>query len=78
MKRLIWICLLVLLAGTACSADTDDRVKWIVDGDTIVLAKGLKVRYIGINAPELAREDHVAEPYGEEAKRFNRRYFCQR
>lgn len=72
-KRLILICLLVLLSPTACSADTKYRVRWVVDGDTIILADGQKVRYIGINAPELAREDHVEEPYAEEASRFNAR-----
>ncbi|MGD1971232.1 MAG: thermonuclease family protein [Desulfobacterales bacterium] len=69
---------LVLMIDTACAADSDDRVKWIVDGDTIVLVKGVKVRYIGINAPELARDDHVAEPYAEEAKRFNDRLVKQK
>ena len=37
----------------------------------MVLSNGRKVRYIGINAPELAHEDHSAEPYGEASKRFN-------
>ena len=73
LKRLTLICLLILLLGTACSADTDYQVKWVVDGDTIVLNEGSKVRYIGINAPELPREDHVGEPYADEAKRFNAR-----
>ena len=77
-KRLIFICLLVFLVNTACSADSNYRVKWVVDGDTIVLADGTKIRYIGINAPELARKDHVAEPYGEEAKRYNSRLVKQK
>ena len=59
--------------GTACSADSDYRVKWVVDGDTIVLNEGSKVRYIGINAPELQRDDHIGEPYANEAKRLNAR-----
>jgi micrococcal nuclease len=36
----------------------------VIDGDTIELAGGEKVRLIGIDAPELS----PAEPYGEEAK----------
>ena len=72
-KQLTLICLLVLLMGTACSADPDYRVKWVADGDTIVLTEGSKVRYIGINAPELPREDHIGEPYADEAKGFNAR-----
>ena len=68
---LSFVCSLIFLLGTACSADTDYRVKWVVDGDTLVLTDGSKVRYIGINAPELQREDHIGEPYADEAKRFN-------
>ncbi len=71
IKRIVYICLLIGLLPQACSADSDHRVKWVVDGDTIVLADGTKVRYIGINAPEVAHEDQAAEPYAEEAKRFN-------
>ncbi len=68
---LSFLCLLFCLSQPACSADSGYQVKWVVDGDTVVLADRQKVRYIGINAPELARDDHIAEPYGEEAKRFN-------
>ncbi|MGD8797107.1 MAG: thermonuclease family protein [Desulfobacterales bacterium] len=67
------VCSLIFLLGTACSADTDYQVKWVVDGDTILLTEGAKVRYIGINSPELPREDHVGEPYADEAKRYNAR-----
>jgi len=74
MKRLIaltLVCLLFFLFQQASYADTWDRVKWVIDGDTVVLANGQKVRYIGINSPELARDGHKAEPYGNAAKRFN-------
>jgi len=71
MKRLITImlvCLLFFLFQQTCSADTWSQIKWVVDGDTVVLSDGQRVRYIGINAPELAHDDHKAEPYGEESK----------
>jgi len=68
---LTFVCLLFFLFRQPCSADTWNQVKWVVDGDTVVLDDGQRVRYIGINAPELAHDDHNAEPYGEEAKRFN-------
>ncbi len=74
MKRLITItlvCLLFFLLQQASWADSWNQVKWVVDGDTVVLDKGQKVRYIGINAPELAYDDRKAEPYGEESKQFN-------
>lgn len=47
------------------------RVKWVDDGDTIVLADGRHVRYIGINAPEIAHDHQKAEPFGYAAKRYN-------
>jgi endonuclease YncB( thermonuclease family) len=72
-RLLTILCLYLLFFQSSCSADTDHRVKWVVDGDTIVLTEGIKVRYIGINAPELARDDHIGEPFGIEAKRFNSR-----
>ena len=74
MKRLIaltFVCLLFFLFHQASLADTWHTVRWVSDGDTVVLDNGQKVRYIGINAPEVAHDDHIAEPYGEEAKRFN-------
>ena len=47
-------------------------VKWVSDGDTIVLTDGRKVRYIGIDAPEIDHENQKAQPYGYEARSFNR------
>jgi len=65
------VCLLFFLFQQASRADSWNQVKWVVDGDTVVLNDGKRVRYIGINAPELAHDDHNAEPYGEASKRFN-------
>jgi micrococcal nuclease len=74
MKHLIaltFVCLFSFLIHQACSADTGNQVKWVIDGDTVVLNDGRKVRYIGINAPEIAHTDHKAEPFGDAAKQFN-------
>ncbi|NVM57572.1 MAG: thermonuclease family protein, partial [Desulfobacterales bacterium] len=48
-------------------------VRWVDDGDTVVLADRARVRYIGINAPEVAHEDMSAEKFGPEAGAFNRK-----
>ncbi len=48
-------------------------VRWVIDGDTVVLENGLHVRYAGINAPEIPHENEPGEPFGEAARRFNRR-----
>jgi endonuclease YncB( thermonuclease family) len=63
---------LLLLLSTALLAATDATglvatVREVIDGDTIVLRDGRKVRYLGINAPE------HGQPYAREATNFNRR-----
>ncbi len=68
---IIFICLLFIKLPQVNWAAEWNQVKWVVDGDTVVLVDGQKVRYIGINAPELAHENHGAEPYAEASKRFN-------
>lgn len=58
-------------AAADCVADRIDEratVAHVHDGDTLVLADGRKVRLIGINAPELAREDTPGQPYAREAR----------
>ena len=56
-------------------ADNLVSVKWVDDGDTILLSDGKRVRYIGINAPEIAypKKGRTAEPFGEAASKQNRR-----
>jgi micrococcal nuclease len=46
-------------------------VRWVIDGDTLILKDGRRVRYIGINAPETAHEKRKAEPYANKARSFN-------
>ena len=46
---------------------TLDRV---VDGDTLVLRDGTRVRLIGIDTPESVRPDFPVECYGPEASRY--------
>ena len=63
---------LLLLLSTALLAAIDatglvSTVREVIDGDTIVLRDGRKVRYLGINAPE------HGQPYAREATNLNRR-----
>lgn len=64
MKRLL-LFLFILLLIPSCSPE-GVRVVKVIDGDTVVIEGGMKVRYIGINAPEMD------EPFGKEAYEFNR------
>ena len=48
------------------------RVTGVIDGDTIIIADGQRVRYLGINTPE-KEKDGPAEFMAQEAYRFNRK-----
>ena len=69
-RCLIVACLLILLSGPARAEDRV-HVRWVDDGDTIVLIDGRRVRYIGIDAPEMERHDRPAQPYAHAARKFN-------
>ena len=72
--RAAWRSLLVLelistLAGCIpVSSPSSDRVSRIVDGDTVVLSTGERVRYIGMDTPEM----DPLEPFAKEATEANR------
>lgn len=55
-----------------CLAEKSALVRYVIDGDTIVLKNGTKVRYRGINSPEIPHKDTPGEPMGWEATRRNR------
>jgi micrococcal nuclease len=57
--------------GPAAWAREWVAVKRITDGDTIELADGRFVRYIGVNAPEINHEHNTAEPFGLKARMRN-------
>lgn len=48
------------------------RVKRVVDGDTIELESGEKVRYIGVNTPESVKVNSPVECFGKEASAKNK------
>lgn len=55
-----------------------DTVTKVIDGDTIVLKRIGKVRYIGVNAPELHHPRKGREPYGVEAYLANQKLVAGR
>ena len=60
--------LILLLCGCAAPPDTA-RVTRVIDGDTIVVEGNYRVRYIGIDTPEIHPE---VEAFGLEAWQVNR------
>ena len=68
-----WSLLLLPLAAAAdpClpfHADEWVHVAHVYDGDTVRLDDGRKVRFIGINTPEIGHDGEPSEPQGEEAR----------
>jgi len=72
-----FLLMLALLAGyegalPAYATQAQARVRSVTDGDTVVLEDRRRIRYLGIDAPELAHEGKPGDPLGEEAARYNR------
>ena len=72
----------VLLAGQqgaiagACSAPQDAeqvRIRYVHDGDTLVLSDNRRVRLIGVNAPEVAEDGQTTQALAIEARDHLRR-----
>ena len=51
---------------------TYDHVRFVYDGDTILLDSGKKVRYVGIDAPEIGYEGNESEFLAIASRDFNR------
>lgn len=72
---------LFLWTATACAqplcpaAQVDERVRvaYVIDGDTLILRDGRKLRLIGVNTPELGHDGKQADPLAEDARRFLQR-----
>ncbi|MEK6591316.1 MAG: thermonuclease family protein [Nitrospinota bacterium] len=47
-------------------------VRHVIDGDTIIATTGEKVRYLGIDAPELASEKGPVQFFAEDSKNANK------
>ena len=71
----------LLLASAARGEPIEGTVVRVVDGDTIHVKLGErveKVRYIGVNTPEIHHPTRGEEPGGREAAELNRRFVAGR
>ncbi|MFH1782234.1 MAG: thermonuclease family protein [Candidatus Omnitrophota bacterium] len=73
---IILIIIVLILSGVFRTDDKEVYVTHVIDGDTVVLSDGSKIRYIGINTPETRKRIgdtwlYDPKPYSEEAKLFN-------
>jgi endonuclease YncB( thermonuclease family) len=63
----------VSIPAWACAPDHIDEtatVAWVYDGDTLRLKDGRKLRLIGINAPEMPKEQADAAPLARAATQY--------
>jgi endonuclease YncB( thermonuclease family) len=58
---------------TVVEDDGQYLVERVVDGDTLVLAGGEKVRLIGVDTPETKHPTKPVEPFGPEASAFTKK-----
>lgn len=61
------------LAATAPGKEQIYRVKRVVDGDTIVLDNGEKIRLIGVDTPETKHPKKPVQYFGKEASAFTKK-----
>ena len=47
-------------------------VRRVVDGDTLLLENGARIRLMGADTPETVKPNHPVEPFGPEATRFTK------
>jgi micrococcal nuclease len=52
------------------------RVGHVVDGDTLKLAEGHRVRLLGVDTPESAKPDTPVQPWGLEASDFTKSFLA--
>jgi micrococcal nuclease len=55
-------------------AEGEHRVERVIDGDTLLLADGARVRLIGVDCPETVKPHHPIEPFGPEASAFTKSF----
>ena len=69
---------IILLLSTPSEGPSDHtwdevRVERVVDGDTLLLEGGVRVRLIGANTPETVKPNSPVEPFGPEASEFTKK-----
>jgi micrococcal nuclease len=77
-----WFVLLLLAIWRAYSSSAPEapeqleegihEVRRAVDGDTLLLASGARVRLQGVDTPETVKPDHPVEAWGPEASQFTK------
>ena len=72
MKRPLFLMVSSLCLVSAPLYAETHTVKKVIDGDTIILDNGKKVRLLGTNTPELAKNGKPPEALSQQATEFTR------
>jgi micrococcal nuclease len=79
IRELLVLLVVAILAGLRITGESGSvgppvdlpwgpvAVKRVIDGDTLLLSSGARLRLQGIDAPETKKEDHPVEAWGKEA-----------
>ena len=69
-KSFLIILFLFLTVSGCLKEETSVIVSYVVDGDTIILKNGDKIRLIGVDAPEIHGDTKPVGEFGWDAKKF--------
>ena len=72
-SHILSLILFIIFLSISCSNQQILICAKVIDGDTIVLSNGEKVRLIGVDTPETKHPQKPAEYYGKEATAFTKR-----
>jgi micrococcal nuclease len=81
----VWLVCAIVVAWRVVAVDSEPagpelleegihEVRRVVDGDTLLMASGARVRLQGIDTPETVREGFAVEAWGPEASRFTKQF----
>ncbi len=74
VRGALFVCLLFLVSCANGEGETGlVHVKYVIDGDTVELQNGDKVRFLGVNTPELGHGKFRDEPLANQARQFVKR-----
>ncbi len=73
LSKILLLTFLTVLLSISCSNSQTLKCTRVVDGDTIVLNNGERVRLIGVDTPETKHPRKPVEYYGKEASAFTKR-----
>ncbi len=78
-KQALWLAVVFALAALAALSQAGVeptpvlKVRYVPDGDTIMLRDGTLVRYIGVDSPETAKKYSSSQPFAQKARSANQK-----